>query len=214
MDENDNPLLNVRELARSKGAKTAVITTDVITGATPSGYLCHHNSRYDTEILQGQIDEIIAKKEIEYIKGSIGDTLTDETKAALNTIKGDSFFIMIEEAYTDKHSHNHDHAGVIHAVKRINDAATYAVEFVLCHPDTALIITADHETGGLVRNLGLESMFDFSAYNHTNLDVPVYAIGTGTEKFNGGTVDNTELAKFVASVYSKEAFGNAEGYGG
>ena len=214
IDENGNTLLNVRELARSRGAKTAVLTTDVITGATPSGYLCHHTERDDTEILQGQIDTIIANKEIDYIKGSVEDNLTVETKAALKEVSsGDSFFVMIEEAYIDKYSHDHNHEGVIHAVKRFNDSITYAVEYVLCHPDVALIVTADHETGGLIRNLGLKYAFDFSAYNHTNIQVPVFAIGTETEIFKDKTIDNTDLAKFVASVYTTESFGNVEGYG-
>ena len=214
VDLNGNTLLNVRELARSKGAKTAVLTTDVITGATPSGYLCHHTSRHDTEILQNQIDTIISNNEIDYIKGSVEDNLTVETKAALRTVSsGDSFFVMIEEAYIDKNSHDHNHEGVIHAMKRFNDAATYATEYVLCHPDVALIITADHETGALVRNLGLDFGYAFSGYNHTNYTVPVFAMGTGTEVLNKKTIDNTDLAKFVASVYTSESFGNTEGYG-
>ena len=38
---------------------------------------------------------------------------------------------------------------MLHRVECFNDAIAYVAQFVFCHPDTALIITADHETGGL-----------------------------------------------------------------
>ncbi|MBQ9744535.1 MAG: alkaline phosphatase [Clostridia bacterium] len=207
-------LLNVRELARSKGAKTAVITTDVITGATPSGFLCHHNNRRDTEILQGQIDEITASNGIDYIKGSVKDDLTKETKSALETVSANDsqFFIMIEEAYIDKHSEAHEYINTIKAVKRFNDSVIYAAEFVLCHPDTALIVTADHETGQLTPNMNMGSKYEFKTYHHTNLNVPIFAMGPGTDIFNDTIVDNTDIAKFTALAYSNEAFGDSKDY--
>ncbi|MBQ8393142.1 MAG: alkaline phosphatase [Clostridia bacterium] len=214
LDGNGDTLLNVRELARSKGAKTAVVTTDVITGGTPAGFLCHHNNRRDTEILQSQIDEIIANNGIDYIKGSVGNDLTKETKSALETISAEDsqFFIMIEEAYIDKYSEAHEYINTINAVKRFNDSIIYAAEFVLCHPDTALIVTADHETGQLTPNLNMGSKYEFKTYHHTNLNVSVFAMGPGTEIFNGTTVDNTDIAKFTALAYSNEAFGDSKDY--
>ena len=72
------------------------------------------------------------------------------------------------------------------------------------HPNTALIVTADHETGNLREGNG---MFLFRSDQHTNQDVSIFGLGAGTEYFNGKTVENVELAKFVASVYSNESFG-------
>ena len=221
MDANEQSLLNVRELARSKGAKTAVITTDLLTGATPGGFLCHYPDRDAPVELQAQIDALVEKGEVDYVKGDIPhlrlsptNSITVELKTALETISkdGSSFFVMAEEGYIDKYSHDGEELNVMYSVVRFNDAITYAVEFALCHPETALIVTADHETGGLTEDAEEAAGFKFTSRDHTNADVPVYAIGAGTQIFNGKKVDNTEIAKFVASAYSSESFGNQTGY--
>lgn len=206
---------NVRELADSVGAQTAVLTTDVITGATPGGFLCHHFSRSDTAILQKQVDQIIADKAIEYCKGSVGDKLIDETRVALQTIsEGDNrFFIMIEEAHIDKNAHNIKADQVIHTVKRYNESIAYTVQFILCHPGTALVITADHETGGITPDPTSQYGYKWTSHTsatyteHTNKDVPIYAVGPETELFNNKATENIDIAKFIASVFGADKFG-------
>ncbi|MBQ7320715.1 MAG: alkaline phosphatase [Clostridia bacterium] len=206
---------NVRELADSIGAKTAVLTTDVITGATPGGFLCHHFSRNDTAILQKQVDDLIENGMIEYCKGSVDDKLIDETRVALQTIsEGDSrFFAMIEEGYIDKHAHNIRVEQVIHTVKRYNESIAYAVQFVLCHPGTALVITADHETGGITENSNNQYGYVWTSHTsstyteHTNRDVPLYAVGSETEYFKNNATENIDVAKFIASVFGATTFG-------
>ncbi len=221
MDAKARSLLNVRELAALNGAKTAVITTDVITGATPSAYLCHLADRGDEAALKAQIDALVANGDVNYVKGDIPhqkaspvDSITKELKTALETVSagGGSFFVMAEEAYIDKYADDGEYLNTINSVKRFDDAAIYAVEFVLCHPDTALIITADHETGGLIDDPTHASQFRFTTHDHTNLCVPVFAIGAGTEIFNAETVDNTDLAKFTAKAYSNQSFGSKTKY--
>ena len=59
VDEKKKEKQNIRELAHESGAKTAVVTTDKITGATPGGYLCHYPDRDATAQLQKQIDALI-----------------------------------------------------------------------------------------------------------------------------------------------------------
>ncbi len=206
---------NVRELADSVGAKTAVLTTDVITGATPGGFLCHHFSRSDSTILQKQIDEIIANDGIEYCKGKVEDALIDETRVALQTIsEGDgTFFAMIEEAYIDKNAHNIAVEKVIHCVKRYNEIIAYTVQFAMCHPGTALVITADHETGGITPDPSSKYGYKWTSHTsatyteHTNTNVPIYAVGPETELFNGKDTENIDIAKFIASVFSSTPFG-------
>ena len=206
---------NVRELAHSVGAKTAVLTTDVITGATPGGFLVHHFSRSDTEILQKQVAALLEADAIDYCMGAVGDKLIDETRVALQTIsEGDNtFFAMIEEAYIDKNAHNIRAPEVIHTVTRYNECIAYAVQFTLCHPGTALVITADHETGGIVESPGSQYGYVWTSHTsatyteHTNKDVPIYAIGSETEVFNGKDTENIDIAKFIASVFGATAFG-------
>ena len=111
------------------------------------------------------------------------------------------------EAYIDKRSHNNDLQATIEMTARYNKLIAYVVRFTLCHPDTALIITADHETGGLMLNKNT-GKYVFTSTNHTNSDVPVYAIGDGTEVFKDKKVDNTEIAKFIGEIFGDKNIGN------
>ncbi len=63
--------------------------------------------------------------------------------------------------------------------------------------ETLVIITADHETGGLSLVRGANKdygkvRFNFSTGNHTSVTVPVYAFGPGAELFSGA-YDNTDI---------------------
>lgn len=208
-----NPALkkmpNIREIAAAKGARTSVLTTDLITGATPGGFLAHVPDRNATSAIQSQIDKLIKDKEVDFAVGSIGDNLVKEAGRQLWTISEDGslFFSMIEEAYIDKRSHSNDMAGVISTTTRYNSLIAYVVQFVLCHPDTALIVTADHETGNIQYNPKTDK-YEFNSKDHTNSDVPVFAIGPGTEYFKDKKVDNTDIAKFMAKIYGENNFGS------
>ncbi len=208
MDHLKKARKNVRELAYEKGAKTAVITTDVITGATPAGFTAHCDSRKSTELIQSQIDELIKSGKINFCEGSVGNSLTAKAKAALDLISADgsSFFMMLEEAYIDKNSHNNKYPEMISAVNRYNDAIAYVVEFVLMHPDTALIITADHETGG-VKKL-TDGRYIFTRTTHSNTDVPLFTMGYGTEALTKDVCNNVDIAKFVANIFGESNFGD------
>ncbi len=198
---------NLRELAASLGARTAILTTDVITGATPGSFLAHASSRNSTEEIQTQINKLLSDKAVDFAVGSIGDNLVNEARRELWTISGNGsrFFSMIEEGYIDKRSHDNNFNDMVKMVTRYNSLIAYVVEFTLCHPDTALIITADHETGGVTLNSNTNK-YVFTSENHTNSDVPVFAIGSGTEVF-GTKVDNTDISKFIAKIYGAASFG-------
>ena len=116
---------------------------------------------------------------------------------------------MVEEGHIDKNSHSNDTKAMIDCVKRFNDAIAYTIQFVFCHPDTALIISADHETGGLVADKSNPFKYRYTTGNHTNADVPVYAFGVGTEIFNNRRVDNTEIPKFLAKAFGDGKIGKA-----
>ena len=144
-------------------------------------------------------------------EGSLDDeTFLAQTQLALNTVSTNdsSFFIMIEEGYIDKNAHSNDAEGVIHTVKRFNEVIAYCMEFVMFHPDTVLIVTADHETGGIQQN-PVTGTFRFTSGGHTNVDVPIYAMGQGTEYFTEKH-ENTRVPMFIASIFSEEPFGDPQ----
>ncbi|MBE6534081.1 MAG: hypothetical protein E7678_03835 [Ruminococcaceae bacterium] len=144
------------------------------------------------------------------------------TRDALHIIAkgGSQFFMMIEGAYIDKRSHQDDIEGCVSSVKQYNEVIAYMSTFVFCHPDTALIVTADHETGKMEKNSSAKYGYAYTnrdgtnssggAYRqHTNNDVPVYALGPGTEYFNGYRVENVCIPHFAAKAFGDNNFGDS-----
>ncbi len=210
VDSSGTTRQNVRELAHALGAKTAVVTTDAITGATPSGFLAHSSSRNSTADLLKQINALRSSGGVTYAEGGFKEKeLTTYVRTALEAISGNNgrFFAMIEEAHIDKHSHKNDLASARLAVQYYNDAIAYVIGFTMMHPETALIITADHETGKLYADTD-GGPLKYHSDDHSNVDVPLYAIGDGTaELLAGGKVNNIDIAKFMAAIFGAESFG-------
>lgn len=75
------------------------------------------------------------------------------------------------------------------------------MEYAFYHPNTMVLITADHETGGL------SSDFVYHSDGHTPVDVQIFAYGQGTEYFNEVTRDNIDIPKFIASCWGVNNFG-------
>jgi alkaline phosphatase len=84
----------------------------------------------------------------------------------------------------------------------LDDAVSLAYEYAMNNKDTLVIVTADHETGGLlIESEGLSYTGDKVKFsyntdvgkgNHTGVPVSVYAYGPGAENFSG-TLDNTDI---------------------
>ncbi len=203
---------NIRELAHEAGAKTAVVTTDKITGATPGGYLCHHNDRDDSATLQKQIDKLIKEGKVDYTYGAASNNKVDLTayaREALSVIsEGDnSFFIMIEEAYIDKNSHDNDLSKTTTSVKIYNDVIAYCIAYTMVRGDVMLVITADHDCGNLSQKANGD--YVYNSDNHTNKNVPVFALGDGAaELISKDVIDNTDIPKAFAKIFGKDNFGS------
>ncbi|MDC1007739.1 alkaline phosphatase, partial [Gammaproteobacteria bacterium] len=78
-----------------------------------------------------------------------------------------------------------------------------AMEYVSKNKDTLLIITADHETGGL-QILKQDKDYieiQWGTGRHTGIPVGVYAYGPGAIHFTG-LMDNTEIYHKITSILS------------
>ena len=227
---NKETLKNIRELAYEKGAKTAVVTTDVIGGATPGGFLAHNAQRKINNVTNpdiiNQIEKLITEKKVDYTMGRESDSADAQnpdilkgTREALAAIAsgGDQFFLMVEAAYIDKDSHNNRYDKCVAAVKQYNEVIAYLTTFVFCHPTTSLVVTADHETGSLTPDSSYKYGYkytsgDSSYRQHTNKNVPVYAIGPKTEYFKGYAVENVCIPHFSAQAFGTTTFGDPNYY--
>lgn len=99
-------------------------------------------------------------------------TLAEMTQAALANLQGGSagFFLMVEGGRVDHAAHANDAIGAILDQMAFDDALTTVLQFVAANPDTLLIVTTDHGTGGLqINGVGNEEFESkLPAYNETN----------------------------------------------
>ena len=117
------------------------------------------------------------------------------------------FILMVEGSQIDLRAHDNDAEGVLAEMRDFDRAVAAAMDFADRHPGTLVVVTADHETGGLSipsadvdfehEEAGIE--YRFSTGGHTAAMVPVYLYGTGAERING-VLDNTELALRLAGT--------------
>ena len=212
-DQNHDPVQSLTELAGSLGMSTAVLSTEVNTGATPAAFSAHANDRNDTA------DIIASQTQLKQQCGTIIDCGYDYYNAkgvqricnrvieALNTLSEDSdgFFMMYEEAHIDKHNHKNDITSAFNAVVRFNRVIGAVMEWVFYHPNTFVVITADHESGGLTRT---DRGFVYTYDDHTDVDVPLFAYGMGGELFDGITVENVQIPMTIAGFMGVRDFGD------
>ena len=213
-DKDLNDIKSLTELASELGKAGAVMSTETQTGATPAAFSAHANDRDSSSSIRKSQNETINKYGIiidcgyDYYSASqlrildthINDTISEVAKNE----KG--FFLMYEEAYIDKHCHNNDIDKAFQAVIRFNQAIARFMEFAFYNPDTLVLITADHETGGLMPNES--GSLIYTSDDHTANDVLIFAYGYGAELINGKTLENIEISKLFASLMGAEIFGD------
>lgn len=91
--------------------------------------------------------------------------LADMTKAALSVLERNpkGFFVMIEGGRIDHACHSHDIKASIYETLAFDEAVKVALDYQKAHPDVLVLVTADHETGGLGLGRGMEYALDLAA---------------------------------------------------
>ncbi|WP_231729853.1 alkaline phosphatase [Pedobacter sp. Leaf176] len=129
-------------------------------------------------------------------------------KALLKTVgmlnkNPNGFFIMAEGAQIDHGGHTNDLPVVITEMHDFDKTIEAALRFADEDGETLVLVTADHETGGLTlldadTKSGKVSGH-FSTDDHTNIMVPVFAYGPHSGEFRG-IYPNNEIFKKIMSV--------------
>ncbi|WEK38335.1 MAG: alkaline phosphatase [Candidatus Pseudobacter hemicellulosilyticus] len=142
------------------------------------------------------------------VKSGRGNMLTRSLQETIRRFvpnkKG--FFIMAEGAQIDYGGHGNDLPYAISELHDFDRAVGAALAFADRNQETLVIVTADHETGGL-------SFLDadyrkglirghFSTDDHTNIMVPVFAYGPGAAEFLG-VYPNTEIHHRISRLAGK-----------
>ena len=147
----------------------------------------------------------IEKPDNHSLEPSSSDMLAFAIKRSLqfneNGCKG--FFIMVEGSQVDWAGHANNINYLKKEMQDFDEAVQNALDYAKESQNTLVIVTADHETGGLLiepaspnNYTAPEVKFSFNTGigygSHTGVPVPVYAYGPGSENFTG-TLDNTDV---------------------
>lgn len=242
----------ITKYAKSLGLGVGIVTTDSLSGATPSAFSSHANDRYDEDdIIAGQIasnidlfigagndayaphkEEFVAKgyefcdnwsalqgtttkkviasfEEIDYDEGNGKPTLSQLTAYAIDFMEKHfsekGYFMMIEGAHIDKMSHKNKIVEMVHYLKDFDKSIKHAYDKFQTIENSAILVTADHETGGLkFKGQTKEQINDkmYTRTKHSGADVP-YFIYLNTTKdvvlkdYLHPRMDNTDINKIM-----------------
>ena len=110
------------------------------------------------------------------------------------------FFLMMEGAKVDGGGHGNSMPFTVTEYLSFDRLVGQAMQFADMDGETLVIVTSDHETGGLVVLDGSDKtghvLGNFATNDHTGIPVPLAAYGPGAEYFQG-FLDNSEVAKRI-----------------
>jgi alkaline phosphatase len=113
------------------------------------------------------------------------------------------FFMMIEGSQLDDYGHFNDLNLLMQETHDFDRTIGQVLKWAAKDGETLVVITADHETGGLTlvggdKDKG-EIKCKFSTTDHSGVMVPVYAFGPGSELFTG-IYENTDIFHKIKSL--------------
>lgn len=163
------------------GGGTALVSPTQIAALRDKGALVR---------LEGEKDCLPASRRGNFLEKSVSEALT--------TLEAhpDGFFLLVEGSQIDTAAHARDLNEMVQETLDFDRAVGVVLRWMQSHPDTLLVITADHQTGGLSLLGGDvekgEVSGSFATHRHSGVAVPIYATGAGAAVF-GGIQENTEF---------------------
>ena len=137
------------------------------------------------------------------IDNPVGPTLADFTAKGIELLDNEKgFFMMIEGGKIDWACHSKDAASAVQEAIAFDEAVQVAIDFYKLHPDeTLILVTADHETGGLALGnqfIEYESHYDLLQYQQVSVDRFNEQVETLVKKLSGNfDRDHKTLLKLV-----------------
>jgi len=170
-----------------------------------NGYQIKTTLEEAQKVTSGKLAAFLSEKHLPPMLKDRGEMLPKSVDIALNILNKNrkGFFIMIEGSQIDGQCHSNNMEGEIAEAVDFDAAVKNALDFAVKDGNTLVIVTADHETGGLTLTGGSiekgEVKGAFSTKGHTSVMVPVFAFGPGAINFTG-VYENTAIFNKMKSL--------------
>ncbi|MEN6357832.1 MAG: alkaline phosphatase [Armatimonadota bacterium] len=134
-------------------------------------------------------------------------TLREMTTCAIDCLDNNKkgFFLMSEGGTIDSFEHASNAGDAVKQTLEFDNTVRMALDYAREHKDTLVVVTADHDTGGMAV---LDPDADHPKYmvgwahgGHTANMVPIFAFGPGSQYF-AGVHDNTEIPKIFSKLWN------------
>lgn len=138
-----------------------------------------------------------------------GNMLPVATSTALNILDNnkEGFFLMVEGSQIDWGGHANSTNYIVEDLLDFDQAIGKALDFASKDRETLIIVTADHETGGLsILDGDMKTGMvkgEYTTKDHSAVMVPVFAYGPGAEEFTG-IMENTDIYKKMNELLIKK----------
>lgn len=205
----DDYLTQTRPEVLLGGGKNGITPAE----ALAAGYVVVETAAGMEELDTEEVERVSGQfgGEIPYEIEGVGDLphLSEMTGTALRILDNNTegFFLMVEGGKIDWAGHDNDIARVVGETVEFAEAVEAGWEWARGRCDTLIVVTADHETGGLgLREIeGKAKLVEVSwgTGGHTGTEVPVYAWGAGADRF-GGRYENTEIFEKIMGAAGME----------
>jgi len=178
---------------------------NLLSELTAKGYQVCDTITEIVKIRSGKLAGFITENRI----SKRGDQLPVTTELALEILDDSKkgFFLMVEGSEIDGGGHSNDIAYTVEEMLDFDHAVGAALEFAAKDGKTLVVVTADHETGGLTLVDGDlptgKITGRYSTSGHTGLMVPVFAFGPGAEVFGGIDENTSFFNKFIGLLKLK-----------
>lgn len=138
-----------------------------------------------------------------------GELLPEGVQLAIDLMKDHDkgFCLMVEGSQIDWACHANETEALLSEMLDFDRAIKVAFDYADQDPNTLVIVTADHETGGLSLTGGDfatgDVKADYASKGHTSVMVPVFAYGAQARKF-AGIYENTDIFSKILELYGIE----------
>ena len=102
----------------------------------------------------------------------------------------DGFFLMFEAAHIDKYSDEMNGKMMSMVMEGFDEVIQYALDYAKADGNTLVVLTADHETGG-IKKFG--NKYIYTTTQHTGVDVPLFVYGCNNFINDGESIENREV---------------------